>query len=618
MRHPALPTFAPLAAITLLLAPLASQSVSFGPGELTRIRLSAAVPAADLTQAVTGHFTGMHVRDAVVLAGSTPVLVTAPGVLRSAVTLPDRSDKSLTSVGFDRTQVRAIATVPDFPEEGRDALAVVTNFQDTQHGLLAGLWLWYQTGDGIYQMLHVSSSTAWSNMTKLRVANVGTASAPQLGILGLQQNGATIRCIEVKEPDQPADWPQWTLPTNGRVHDFQVADVMPGGLPEVVVLNAATTGAYAFSGGLRLFAPGQAAPLDTEGFQVSDGVLAAVSDSTGTRVFAAMRNNGADKLKLFVGGPAGLTAGPEVGLAGEPSAMAVAPWRDLGQLDALITLRNQPDPVVVACTGQQFGAVSVVPVTNAVAPVDYDNLATPLIADFHGDPAAPPSRQGRPRILYPVENLGLGQPAGIAMQNEVGWEEDGEWIWPAGHVRFGETAASQSEIRGVPVPAPGQPAEPQPTRIHMLSWAFDPAPAAPADRKARTESLGATTSALQEMIQGTQSYWVASVITAESATYGWQMMVRFECDGPNGTVLRWPARAAMIVDGTLAQSNNLQRLTEALAAVYGPAATFENYPVFVAFPEGGAFWGIIGDVVQPPGCGDTDDSEDEPPQGPGG
>ena len=612
MQLPALLTRVAFAAASLLV-PLASQSISFAPGELTRIRLSAAVPSDGLSQAVTGHFTGMHVRDAIVLAGGTPVLVTAPGVLRSAVTLPNRTG---TVPGFDRSRVRAIATVPNFAGQGLDALAVVTDINPTpnphQPEPVAGLWLWYKvpdyaTGSAQYRMTLLSSLPIWAGVTKLRVAELGSAGQRKVGIFGLQNNSQTIRCIEMGDLQDPSQWVQWRVATEGRVHDFQIADVIPGGSPEIVVLSGAATGSYPFNGGLRLFAPvhqpTNALPLQTVLAPNSGGVLAAVTDGSGTRVFAAARFGGVDTLVVFVGDPAGLgeVEGGSCLLGGEPTAMAVGPWRHAPDLDVVVTLKGQANPVVSHCFLQQrwrFTAPAVVPITSGLPPVGYENLATPLIADFHGDPAAPLGLglQGRPHLLYPVESL-PGEPGSIAIENEL--------QWLSGDVKFGP---GYKQVSGVPA------AGVQPTRVSMLSWEFDAEPMSPTAGKARTGLLRAAESEL-ELNGATHE---AAMTTFECPTGAWIFMARFECEVA-GQTIRWPARGALATrseDGRL-----MLNVRNALAAIYGPLGQIGtglvDYWAELEF-AGGCVWGIVGDVIQPPGTGDSDDDDDAPPGGAGG
>lgn len=596
-----------------MLVPLASQSISFAPGELTRIRLSAAVPSDALTQAVTGHFTGMHVRDAIVLAGGTPVLVTAPGVLRSAVTLPNRTG---TLPGFDRSLVRAIATVPNFAGQGLDALAVVTGVDPEPDPLqpqpVPGLWLWYKVldhayGDAQYRMTLLSSLPTWVGVTKLRVAELGSASQRRIGIFGLQANNQTIRCIEVGDLQAPSQWVQWRVGTEGRVYDFQVADVIPGGSSEIVVLSGVATGNFPFDGGLRLFAPvdapSNAPPLQTVIAPNNGGVLAAVPEATGTRVFAAARFGGIDTLMVFVSEPAGLgeVEGGWCLLGGEPTAMAVGPWRHAPDLDVVVTLKNQVNPVVSHCFLQQrwrFTAPAVVPIANGVPPVGYENRATPLLADFHGDPAAPQGLglQGRPHLLYPVESL-PGEPGAIAMENEL--------QWLSGDVKFGP---GSGEVSGVPTTGM------QPTRVSMLSWEFDADPASPTAGKASTRLLRAA----ESEINPSAAPHTAVMKTFDCASGAWMFMARFECEVA-GQTLRWPARGALATredDGRL-----MFNVRNALAAIYGPLGQIGNgvfeYPTVLEF-AGGCVWGIVGDVIQPPGTGDSDDDDDAPPQGGGG
>ncbi|MBL8752170.1 MAG: hypothetical protein JNK15_02625 [Planctomycetes bacterium] len=586
-------------AAALLVGASSAQGITFNHAGLAHLPIGPHAPNTSLRDAVTGHFTGMHLRDAVVLAETTPVLVTAPGVVRSAVRLPAPTSGE---TAFDRTDVRAIATVPNAGQGGLDALAAVSG---------AGLWLWskavdYDTGEADYVVQQLSAQPVWAGVKRLRVADVDNDG--NADILGLQANDTTIRCLL---RNSSGGTTQWNIATGGRVYDFLVADLIPGGAPELAVLNGVTTGAHAFGGGIRLFAPGASTPLQTIALPTTGGTLTTLPTATTPGLLAAGLLGGVHQLVAFGSSASGLVAGgtgSTVALPDRATAMTAGPWQDAPAISAIITLANTPNPVVLPhLGGLTFGAPTTIPLTSVPAPGEYENLATPVLADFHGDPAAPPERQGRPMLLYPMESLGAGIPGSIVMQYEN--------TWLPGDVLFGAPGAESNEVRGMPTSGPA------PTRLGMLAWQLDCSPSDAADRVVATSLLASGGVAMHA--PGLLPYWSAQFdLPAISFDSAYALVLRFE-RVEDGQVIRWPARATLVAhDPSAVPSGNvgtLARLRATFQSIYGtqPGALLASQQVLV-LQGGGAFFGIVGDVTQPPSGGDSRNDDDEPPAGAGG
>lgn len=551
------PSFVPIPLSLFALvgaASLAAQSpIAFAPGEVTKI--AARAPGAGYRNAVAGHFRGYHANDAVVLADGKALMLTAPGVFRISESLP----VTVAPVGFSSGDVRDIAVLTNHDRNGTDKLIMVTG---------AGLWEWASTQSGQWPQgtwgytVSPLGNSVWAGASQLRVADVDGDGAQE--ILGTMANGSTLRCF------QPDGGSPWALPTGARIHDFQIADIVPGGAPEIVVFSGpvVVNQTVTFAGGIRVYDSATRALVSQAELPNTGGVCAVLPTTAGNAIVVAFETGGTYPMLAFHYVPSvGLALADAMSLSSSPRALVAAAWRHAAA-DLLLTMQGAADPHEV-CYQAGLGFTSLQPIALGGA-ATADNQAVPLVADFHGDPAATENRGSRARLLYPIEATGE-----IAVQHEI--------AFPAGFPTWVPRDGGGGWLSG-------RPASGTPEQLEMQYWTMDTA-----------------TDALNPASGGYLSrdlLWTAvgdrAQLQIPSSAFGnqvYMVVMRFTADAG---ATRWPIRAAIVADfeghGTAIMSY--------LATVFGTAYTQGGLPPVVALPfssEGPEnLMGITGDVVQPP------------------
>lgn len=549
------PSFVPVPFSLVVLASAASlaaqSSITFAPGEVTRS--AASQPGADFRNAVAGHFRGYHANDAVVLADGKPMLLTAPGVFRGSESLPITSAPS----GFDPSDVRDIAVLTKPDRNKTDKLLMVTG---------AGMWEWVAERSGespqvtwSYSVAQVGSAV-WAGASQLRVADVDGDG--ELEILGTMANGSTLRCY------QPDGGSAWTLPAGARIHDFQIADIVPGGAPEIVVFSGpvVVNQTVTFAGGIRVYDSATRALVADAELPNSGGVCAVLPTTAGNAIVAALETGGTYPLLAFHYVPSvGLSLADALSLSSSPRALVAATWRH-ADADLLLTMQGSSNPQEIRYqAGLGFTSQLTIPIDETAT---TENHAVPLVADFHGDPAQTENRGSRPRLVYPIHATGE-----IAIQHEL--------LFPAG---FPTWVTQQAGAAGWLM---GRPASGQPQALEMQYWTMNLATdeVDPATGGYLSRDLAWTPGVDQALLQVPQSAFGNEV---------YMVVMRFTADQGN---TRWPIRAAIVAN-----------FEEHGAAIMGyVAATFGtaySLPPVVALPIGSvgteSLLGITGDVVQPP------------------
>jgi hypothetical protein len=547
-----------------------AQTVTFEIGSLYLLPV-AGITAPAFTSAVAGHLQGHHLNDAVVLANGRPVLVSAPGVHRSAVPLPLPATPPN---GYVADDVRDIAVLRNGGEEGRDALVLVTG---------AGLWRWYKSrqlvvpaGGGAPGMawvvcLEPLGTSVWAGAKRLRVADVdGDGNDDVLGIMSAERS---IRCLLRDGADTT-----WVIPAAAHVRDFTVVDLVPGGTPEIAAMTGAITGAVpAFSGGLRVFAPGNSTDLARTELAWNTPVCAALHGTNGNGVVVAGHDGVQARVCTFAMVNGALAQCSVIDVAGTVTAIRSAKWQGAHE-DVLLTYQHTSNPAVVAHDGAlQLGTVRTMLFgSHAMA----DNRAACLVADWHGDPAEPEAAlHGQPLLLYPSTAAGC-----IVLQQRTAFDD--RFVQVTGGTGFAIAA----------------PPDLRPTHVEIEGWRVT----ATATGVARSATSEREVRALHD--DGTE--W--SIEPRRDNTTQWHLAMRFVSRNSAGEIVRrWPARTA----GLAWNPAWIPYFLEGYEDLVQPAPQNANGPgLLTPIPITIIWTGITGDVVQPPGGPGDDGDDDDPPE----
>ncbi len=518
------------------------------------------VGAPVFTTSVAGHLQGYRLNDAVLLASGTPILVTAPGLHRSALPLPL---PSLPPAGYVANDVRDIAILRGGGEEGRDALVMVTG---------TGLWTWHMTkvtvtppggSPGLQWAVSLNplGTSVWAGAKRLRVADVNNDGIDD--VLGIMSDELSIRCLQ-----RDVVGATWVITANANVRDFVVADMVAGGAPEIVAAIGPVI-SPAFVGGLRVFAPGNSTALMQYRLPHDSGVCAPLRAATVTGVVFALSAGGVSSLRSYEAVNGGLVQRANLALTQEVGAITTGKWRTASE-EVLLTFRTASNPVAVAQTGSLgLGDIRNIDIGSVAM---TDNRAMCLLADWHGDPAeSEVALRCVPRLIYPSTG-----EAKIVIQNTMNW--DSRFVTAVGHnSRFGVAA----------------PPDSRPTHVEITSWRL---------------TLGVTGITMPSLtgrrelslLTNSQTGWYVDPTEGYTSALAWMLSLRFvERNAAGVVVRRWPLRTAIVsFDGIL--------LDVILAGFSGQVLI--HHPWYMP--------GITGDVVQPPAGPDGDD--DEPPKPPTG
>lgn len=543
-------------------------TVFFETGELYLLPVQGVTSPA-FTSSVAGNLQGYRLNDAVVLASGTPVLVTAPGLHRSALPLPL---PAVLPTGYVANDVRDLAILRGGGEEGRDALVMVTG---------AGMWTWHMGketvtppgGTPVVQWvvrMNALGTSAWAGAKRLRVADVNNDGIDD--VLGIMSAERAIRCLQ-----RDAAGTTWVIPANGHVRDFVVADVVAGGAPEIVAAIGPIT-SQSFDGGLRVFAPGNATALMQVNLEHESGVCASLQSASGVVLASKQVGVGGSpyKLRSFRMNNGVLAQQGIVDLPSEVTAITTGKWQTSAE-EVLLTYRTTSNPAAVALTAElTFGAVKSM-MFGSVAMTN--NQARCLLADWHGDPMEPEAGlHCAPRLLYP--STGVGK---IILQQTTSWDD-----------RFVAVVGDSLSF------AIAAPPDQRPTHVEIESWAMTLGP---------TGVFMPTRVSRREFapIQQNGSDWYITPTNVDGSASGWLLATRFVSKDAAGVVVRrWPARSASVIFD-VAWIPVLMAGFTGIQYVYPVAAV----PVLLLSH------GITGEVVQPPAGPDTDDEEPPAPDGGG-
>jgi hypothetical protein len=529
--------------------------VQFLVGELASLPVRG-ITNPIFTSAVAGHLTGHALNDVVMLASNIPVLVSAPGVHRSAVglTLPPTQP-----AGFVSTDVRDVAILRAAGTGGRDALLMVTG---------AGLWSWHMTRVGstwVPAMAAVGGSE-WAGAKRLRVADVNGDGVED--ILGLMSNERSIRCLQ-----RGASPTSWVINTNSQVRDFAVGDVVAGGNPEIVSVTGPVTGSP-FTGGVRIFAPNNATALMTYSMAHTSAVCALLQDgSTRGFVVASSASPTSHHVRSFQVVSGAITLRDTEAIDAEPSAVTCGSWRVVGLNDVLVARKTHGDLIEVQHTGGfLLGTVRTVVIGGTAS---TNNRSVPMLVDLQGDPTASSDLRCQPMLL-------VGRSGGsIAVQQRLSWLD----------TRFPRPIAGFAQNIQ---PPPGSSGGLAPTHVELDRWALGDSPANPAFVNQDATRIWAPV----QLINGV--YRAVLPSAGWQAQPAWTCAVRFvhaQVDG-NGVVTavlkRWPARNWNMTITGAQQAAWLAAFTEAYG---GATAQPEDLPL--SFQPPGSF-GPAGDIVPPP------------------